>query len=101
MKEFVIPIQLTKTIPDEPPMEVPTIPNLPSFGTMAPDVIAHRDFFSNKVANDKQSAIQERAKIEEEGNGDQLMEMQELNMPMVDESFIGYEIYMLFEYDGG
>ena len=29
------------------------------------------------------------------------MEMKQLNMPMVDESLIGYEIDMLFEYYGG
>ena len=29
------------------------------------------------------------------------MEMQELNIPMVNASFIGYKIDMLFEYNGG
>ena len=29
------------------------------------------------------------------------MEMQEFNIPMVDASFIGYKIDMLFQYDDG
>ena len=51
LTEVVIPIQLTKTIPDEPPMEVPTIPNPLSFGTMAPDAVALHKYSGNKVDN--------------------------------------------------
>ena len=65
-------------------MEVPTIPNLPSFGTMVPYVFALHKYYGNKLDNDLKSAREERAKIEEEGNFYQPIEMQELNMPMVD-----------------
>ena len=54
-------------------MEVPTIPNLPSFGTMAPAVITFHNSSGNKVADAKQSAIDEGSKIEDKVNGDQLM----------------------------
>ena len=53
---FFIPSQVTKTTPDEPSMEVPNIPNLTSFGTMAPYVIALYNSSGNKVANIKQRA---------------------------------------------
>ena len=46
-----------------------------------------------------QISLEERTKIEEEGNGYQPTEMQELNITMVDASLIGYEIDMLFEDD--
>ena len=49
----------------------------------------------------KKSAKEEIAKREEGGNFDQIMEMQEFNIPMVNASFIGYEIDMLFEYNDG
>ena len=48
-----------------------------------------------------QISLEERTKIEEEGNGYQPTEMQELNITMVDASFIGYEIDMLFDYNEG
>ena len=51
LTEVVIPIQLTKIIPGEPPVEVPTIPNPPSFGTMAPDAVALHKYSGNKVDN--------------------------------------------------
>ena len=53
MTGVVIPIKLTKNIPDEPPMEVPNITNLPSFGTMAPDFVALHNSSGNKVAIEK------------------------------------------------
>ena len=40
-------------------MEVPTVQKLPSFGTIAPDIIAIHNSSGNKVYNDKQSAIKE------------------------------------------
>ena len=49
----------------------------------------------------KKSAKEEIAKREEGGNFDQIMEMQEFNIPMVYASLIGYEIDMLFECDAG
>ena len=41
-------------------MEVPTIPNQPSFGTMAPYVFALHKYYGNKVANFKQSLKEDR-----------------------------------------
>ena len=76
MTAVAITLQLTKTIPDDPPMVVPTITNLPSFGTMAPDDVGIHNYYSNKVATDKQSTIEDRSKIEEEVNVDQLIEIQ-------------------------
>ena len=82
-------------------MKVPTITDLPSFGTMAPDAVAIHNSFGNKVNNPKQSAKKKRSKIEEEVNFNQLMKMQEFNIPIVNASFIEYDIDMLFEYDDG
>ena len=53
LKAVFISLQLTKTIPEDPPMEVPTITNLPSFGTMAPYVVAIHKSSGNKVATTK------------------------------------------------
>ena len=100
-KAVVITLQIRKTITDDPPMEVPTITNVPYFGTMAPWVFALHNSSGNKVANDKQNSREKTEKIEEKVNGDQLMEMQEFNIPMVYASLIGYEIDMLFECDAG
>ena len=63
LKTVVITLQLKKTITDEPPMEVPSIPNLPSFGTMQPYVVDIHNYSSNKVDNSKESAREEREKI--------------------------------------
>ena len=62
LTEVVIPLQPTKTITDKPPMEVPTITNLPSFGTMAPYVVDINKSSYNKVATDKQNKIKDREK---------------------------------------
>ena len=55
-----IPLQLTNTIPGKPKMEVPTIPRLSSFVTMALDVVYIRNFSGNKVADAFKSAIEDR-----------------------------------------
>ena len=59
MAAVVIPLQLTKTILNNPPMELPNIPNLPYFGTMAPYAVAIHNSSGNKVDNAKQSAREE------------------------------------------
>ena len=56
-------------------MEVPTVQKLPSFGTIAPDIIAIHNSSGNKVYNDKQSAIKEISKREGKGNGDKLIKI--------------------------
>ena len=52
-----VTLKLTKTILNEPPMEVPTIPNLTSFGTMVPDVIPPHNYSGNKLANARKIPI--------------------------------------------
>ena len=52
-----IPLQLKNTIPDEPTIEVTTIPNLTYFGTMASYVVAPHNSYGNKVGTAKKSAI--------------------------------------------
>ena len=54
-------------------MKVPTIPNLPYFVTMVPDVVDPHNSPGNNLATAKQIAREDRAKIEEEVNGDELM----------------------------
>ena len=68
---------------------------------MATDAVAIHNSYGNKIDTSKQNEREDIAKREEEGNGDQKMEIKDFNIPMVDASFVGYEIDIMFEYDDG
>ena len=63
---------------------------------MAPDVVALMNYSGNKVDTFKQIGKGDITKLQEEENGDQLIEMQEFNMQIVNASFIRNEIDIYF-----
>jgi hypothetical protein len=82
----VIPLHRTKTVPEYPPMSLPTRPSLPTLGTKASD-IADMDLQSTQQNTQLQiDAYKEREHLEEEGIGDQLSELQQFSWKMFDGS---------------
>ncbi len=60
----VIPLQQHKTVPDHPPMNLPTHPTIPTLGASAADVVA-----MDKEYEDKSVQLRKNAYLEQEQNG--------------------------------
>jgi hypothetical protein len=97
----VIPLQRTKSVPEHPPMNLPTRPSLPTLGTKASDIV-DMDSQSTKInAQLQMDAYRERELLEEEGIGDQLSELQQISWKIFDAKKLKstpWGIDMLCEY---
>ena len=72
-----IPLQRTKSVPKHPPMNLPTRPSLPTLGTKASDIIDMDSQSTQQNVQLQMDAYRERERLEEEGIGDQLSELQQ------------------------
>ena len=99
LTKVVIPLQQTKQVPAEPPLNIPGCPKLASLGTKAQDITTNDNSCINAEEQLRNNAINEQERREADGFGDQLMEMQQTSMPKINNNLIGYLIEMLFEYN--
>lgn len=101
LTKVVIPLQRHKTVPEHPPMSLPTCPKLPTLGTRAADVVAMDEEYSKQSVQLRIDAYADRECLEEQGIGNQLSEMQQYSWKIFDPTKIDsepFKIEMLFEY---
>ena len=97
----VIPLQRTLKVPEHPPMNLPTRPSLPTLGTKASDIVDMDLQSTQQNIQLRIDAYKERERLEEEGFGDQLSELEQFSWKIFDGSKLKsspWGIDMLCEY---
>jgi hypothetical protein len=94
--DVVIPLKDDKDVPDEPPVDLPSPPDMPTLGTTSSDANGFDDKHNDRVREFKSKWRSERDTRMERGEGDRWSKMQKDAPPKVDTSLVGYEIEMLF-----
>ena len=98
-KQCVIPLAETRDVPREPPLSLPSPPEMSSLGTKSEIALSMESKNESKLAEFKVKAYSERDKREEDGIGDRWSEMQRSVMPDIDATLVGFRIEKLFEYN--
>ena len=93
----VIPLALTHKVPEEPPTNLPSPPELPAIGTTADYDMSATSAYATKFAQMTTKARKERDDREKAGEGDRYSEMQQFNQPQIN-SLVGFKIEMYFNY---
>jgi hypothetical protein len=96
--EKVLPLANKLEVPSEPPANFPSPPEMVSLGTMS-ELSCMFVGNGDTLENLKKSAIEKRKILETEGKMDRWSAIQRHIIPELDESFIGFNIEMLFQYD--
>ena len=78
---MVLPLADAKEVPAEPPLELPGLPNICRLGSRARDCVELEKAL-NSDCDFRMQALQERERFEDNGFGDQLMEMQQTLWPV-------------------
>ncbi len=94
----MIPLDETRDVPGEPPLSLPSPPEMPSLGTKSEIMLSMESKNESKLAEFKVKVYAERDKQEADGNGDRWSEMQKSVMPDIDSTLVGFRIEKLFEY---
>ena len=94
--DVVIPLKDEKDVPDEPPLDLPSPPDMPTLGTNSLDANGFDEKHNDRVREFKSKWRSERDNRMERGEGDRWSKMQKDAPPKVDASLVGYEIEMLF-----
>ena len=99
--KVVLPLADIKTVPAEPPLELPGLPNICRLGTRAKDCIDLENSLHSEDRDFRMQALRERERLEDNGFGDQLMEMQQTLWPIESLRTPGFKVDKLFEYKVG
>jgi hypothetical protein len=101
--KVVLPLDHTEVVPNAPPMNLPGLPSLPTLGTVAHDIDALAEKNDDAGLQLRINAMVEQERLEDNGIGDELMEMQVMLWPIERLRAKDFAIDMLFEYeeDGG
>ena len=94
----MIPLADILDVPGEPPLALPSPPEMQSLGTKSELDMTMKSRDENNLAEFKKKAYAERDRREADGVGDRWSEMQRSVMPEIDSTLIGFRIKMLFEY---
>jgi hypothetical protein len=97
-KQEVIPLAGKLDVPGEPPLILPSPPEMQPLGTKSELAMNMKSRDVNNLAKFKRKAYVERDRREANGDGDRWSEMQRSVMPDIDSTLIGFRIEMLFEY---
>jgi hypothetical protein len=99
--KVVLPLYNTEVVvvPNAPPMNLPGLPSLPTLGTVAHDVDALAEKNDDAGLQLRINAMVERERLEDNGIGDELMEMQVMLWPIEHLIAKDFAIDMLFEYE--
>ncbi len=97
--KVVLPLKNTKIVPDEPPMNLPGLPTLPALGTVAKDITALEVNNNRAGLQLRINAMLGQERLENNGFGDELMEMQEILWPIDQLQARDFAIDVLFEYE--
>ena len=95
----VLPLAETNEYPSEPPLKLPGLPNnMSRLGTRAQDCINLETSLGSEEREFRLEAFRKREKLEEQGYGDELAEMQQTLWPVDSLREGSFKIDMLFEY---
>ncbi len=94
----VIPLQDTKEIPDKPPLDLPKRPDNLALGTKSAGLIELDDSLLQQGQQIRIKAMKEHDRLESNGFGDQLNELQETSWPVERILKLGFKIDMCFLY---
>jgi hypothetical protein len=94
----VIPLAETRDVPREPPLSLPSPPEMPSLGTKSEIALSMESKNESKLAEFKVKAYVESDKQEADGIGDRWSEIQRSVMPDIDSTLVGFRIEKIFEY---
>ncbi len=97
-KQYVIPLVETWDVPGEPPLSLPSPPEMQSLGTKSEIALSMESKNESKLAEFKVKAYAKRDKREAVGIGDRWSEMQRSVMPDIDSTLVGFRSEKLFEY---
>ena len=97
-KQIVIPLAETLDVPGEPPLTLPSPPEMQSLGTKSKLVMNMKSRDENNLAEFKVKTYAKRDRREADGVGDRWSEMQRSVMLDIDSMLIGFRIEVLFEY---
>ena len=92
----VIPLKDEKEVPTEPPVDLPSPPDMPTLGTTSSDADGLADTHNERMIAFKTKWRSKRDDRMEGGVGDKWSKMQKDAPPKVDDSLVGYQIEMLF-----
>jgi len=96
--KVVLSLTDTKEVPAEPPLELLGLPNICRLGTRARDCVELEKALNSEGRDFRMQALQERERLEDNGFGDQLMEMQQTLWPVELLRTLRFKIDKLFEY---
>jgi hypothetical protein len=101
--KVVLPLDNTEIVvvlvPNAPPMNLPGLPSLPTLGTVAHDVNDLAEKNDDAGLQLRINAMVERERLEDNGIGDELMEIQVMLWPIERLRAKDFAIDMLFEYE--
>ncbi len=97
--KVVLPLQNTEVVLEAPPMNLPGLPTLPALGTVAHDITTLEEENNNVGLQLRINAMVERERLEDDGIGDELMEMLETLWPIKRLRAKDFATDMLFEYE--
>jgi hypothetical protein len=96
--ETVIPLADVEKIPDEPPLNMPSPPEMHALGTTANVGLNLQNNNAADIAKMRAEGYKERDRREAAGDGDRWGEMQEFTAPDIDQDLVGFQLEKLFEY---
>ncbi len=88
----MIPLAETRDVHGEPPLSLPSPPEMPSLGTKSEIALSMEGKNESKLAKFKVKAYAERDKREAGGIGGRWSEMQRSVMPDIDSTLVGFRI---------
>ena len=88
----------TLDVPDNPPVTIPSPPKMHALGTTSKLAESLKPGNKEKQQKLRDNASKRRDVLEERGEGDRWSEIQKHLMLAVDQTLVGYNIEMLFEY---
>ena len=94
-------LQQTKQVPDHPPYDLPSRPDIVQLGTKAADLAKVDELKVDKEREAREKAMDRREELESQGFGDQLSELQETSCPIEAIKSGRFKIDMLFIYGEG
>ena len=87
-----MPLKEEKEVPDEPPVELPTPPDMPMLGKISSDANGLSESHNDRIEAFKAKWRNERDNRMERGEGDKWSKMQKDAAPKVDKPLKGYKI---------
>ncbi len=95
----MLPSANTEVVPDAPLMNLPGLPSMPMLGTVAHVGTALEENNDNAGLQLRINAMVEQERLEDDGIGDELMEMQHVHWLVKQLRVKDFTIDMLFEYE--